>query len=155
MYRPDLFRVDDVPQMHALMRARPFAALISNGAAGLYASHLPTVLKEVGTYGAIEFHLARANPHWKELAEGNEALMIFQGPEGYITPKWILPRPSTGKSFRLGTSLLFTLTDVPKRLMNQNREAQDRLGVVKRLGERCADDLEMADFVSRSVAAKD
>ena len=117
MYRPDLFRVDDVPQMHALMRARPFAALISNGAAGLYASHLPTVLKEVGTYGAIEFHLARANPHWKELAEGNEALMIFRGPEGYITPNWILPRPSTGKSFRVGTSLLFTLTDVPKRLM--------------------------------------
>ena len=40
--------------------------------------------------------------------------------------------------------------------MNQNREAQDRLGVVKGLGERGrADDLEMADFVSRSVAAKD
>jgi transcriptional regulator len=69
MYRPDLFRIDDVPQMHALMRARPFAALISSGAGGLYGSHLPTVLKEAGAYGAIEFHLARANPHWKELAE--------------------------------------------------------------------------------------
>jgi predicted FMN-binding regulatory protein PaiB len=30
---------------------------------------------------------ARANLHWKELAEGDEALMIFQGPEGYITPR--------------------------------------------------------------------
>jgi transcriptional regulator len=78
MYRPDLFRVDDVPEMHALMRARPFAALISNGAAGLYASHLPTVLKDAGSCGVIEFHLARANPHGKELAEGNEALVIFQ-----------------------------------------------------------------------------
>src|SRR5262249_6865521 len=39
-------------------------------------------------YGAIEFHLARANPHWKYLAEGGEALMIFQGPDGYITPNW-------------------------------------------------------------------
>jgi transcriptional regulator len=36
----------------------------------------------------VEFHLARANPHWKYLAERNEALMIFQGPEGYITPNW-------------------------------------------------------------------
>ena len=79
MYRPDLFRVDDVPQMHALMRARPFAALISNGAAGLYASHLPTVLKDVGTYGAIEFHLARANPHWKELAEGKRSADDLSG----------------------------------------------------------------------------
>jgi predicted FMN-binding regulatory protein PaiB len=40
--------------------------------------------------------------------------------------------------------------------MNQNRETQDRLGVVRGLGDRGpADDLEMADFVSRSVAADD
>ena len=87
MYRPDLFRIDDVPQMHALMRARPFAALISNGAAGLYASHLPTVLKEVGIYGAIEFHLARANPHWTELAEGNEAFTLTDVPKRSMMPR--------------------------------------------------------------------
>ncbi|MBV9251556.1 MAG: FMN-binding negative transcriptional regulator [Acetobacteraceae bacterium] len=88
MYQPSHFRVDDLPQMHALMRARPFAALISAGSHGLYATHLPTVLKEDGPYGVLEFHLARANPHWKYLAEGEEALVIFQGPEGYITPNW-------------------------------------------------------------------
>ena len=213
MCRPDLFRVDDVPQMHALMRARPFAALISHGAAGLYASHLPTVLKEVGTYGAIEFHLARANPHWTELAERNEALMIFQGSEGYITPNWYPSKAQHGKvvptwnfavvhtygrpeaiddaawlrqhvaeltaqqerdqpkpwapsdapdafinaMVRGIVGFRFVITRLEgKWKMNQNREAQDRLGVVKGLGERGrADDLEMADFVSRSVAAKD
>jgi Putative FMN-binding domain len=46
MYQPDHFRVEDVVQMHALMRARPFAALVSRGSLGLYASHLPTVLKD-------------------------------------------------------------------------------------------------------------
>jgi len=88
MYRPDHFRVDDLPQMHALMRERPLAALVSAGPEGLYASHVPTVLKDDGPYGVIEFHLARANPHWKHLAEASEALMIFQGAEGYITPNW-------------------------------------------------------------------
>jgi transcriptional regulator len=88
MYQPDHHRVDDLALMHALMRARPFVALVSGGAEGLYATHLPTVLKDNGQYGVVEFHLARANPHWKYLAEGNEALMIFQGPEGYITPNW-------------------------------------------------------------------
>src|SRR5689334_5388383 len=88
MYLPDHFRVEDVPQMHALMRGRPFAALISSGASGLYATHLPTVLKDEGAFGTVECHLARGNPHWKELADGNEALMIFQGPESYITPNW-------------------------------------------------------------------
>ena len=88
MYQPDHHRVDDLSLMHALMRARPFVALVSGGAEGLYATHLPTVLKDDGPYGVIEFHLARANPHWKYLAQRSEALMIFQGPEGYITPNW-------------------------------------------------------------------
>lgn len=88
MHRPDHFRVEDVAQMHALMRARPFAALVSSGASGLYGTHLPTVLKADGANGTIECHLARANPHWKDLAAGNEALMIFQGAQGYITPNW-------------------------------------------------------------------
>jgi hypothetical protein len=65
MYQPDHYRVDDLSQMHALMRARPLVALVSGGAEGLYATHLPTVLKDDGSHGVIEFHLARANPHGK------------------------------------------------------------------------------------------
>jgi transcriptional regulator len=53
MSQPDDFRVEDIPEMHALMRARPFAALVSAGSAGLYASHLPTVLKDDGPYGVV------------------------------------------------------------------------------------------------------
>jgi transcriptional regulator len=97
MYLPDHFRVEDVPEMHALMRARPFATLISAGPAGLYGSHLPTVLKDDGAYGVVECHLARANPHCRDLAEGNEALMIFQGAEGYITPNWYPSKAEHGK----------------------------------------------------------
>ena len=97
MYLPDHFRVEDVPEMHALMRARPFAALVSAGPAGLYASHLPTVLKDDGPCGVIECHLARANPHCRDLAEGSEALMIFQGAESYITPNWYPSKAVDGK----------------------------------------------------------
>src|SRR4029450_12584026 len=97
MYQPDHFHVEDVAQMHALMRAKPFAALVSWGSSGLYPRPLPTVLKGDGPYGVIECHLARANPHWKDLAEGNEALLIFQGPEAYITPNWYLSKAEHGK----------------------------------------------------------
>jgi transcriptional regulator len=98
MYQPDHFRVNDVPQMHALMRASPFATLVSSGSGGLYASHLPTVLKDDGPYGIIECHLARPNLHWRDLAEGSEALMIFHGPEGYITPNWYPSKAQHGKA---------------------------------------------------------
>ena len=209
MYQPDHFRVDDVPQMHALMRARPFAALISAGPAGLYASHLPTVLKEEGPYGVIECHLARANPHCRDLGGVDEALMIFQGPEGYITPNWYPSKTQNGKVVptwnyavvhaygrpvvmneadwlhRHVTELTaqqeqseakpWALSDAPKtyvdamlrgivgfrfaiaRLegkwkMSQNREPQDRDGVVAGLGLRDrGDDLEMAGLVARQL----
>ena len=97
MYQPDHFRAHDLPQMRALMRARPFATLISAGPAGLQATHLPTVLRDDEPDGVIECHLARANPHWKDLAEGNEALLIFHGPEGYITPNWYPSKAEHGK----------------------------------------------------------
>jgi transcriptional regulator len=41
--------------------------------------------------------LARGNPHWKDLASGIEALMIFQGTEGYITPTWYPSKAEDGK----------------------------------------------------------
>jgi transcriptional regulator len=98
VYLPDHFRIEDVSQMHALIRAKPFATLVSGGSAGLYASHLPTVLKNEGPYGVIECHLARPNPHCKDLAGGNETLMIFQGPQGYITPNWYPSKAQHGKA---------------------------------------------------------
>jgi transcriptional regulator len=97
MYQPDLFRVEDLSRMHALMRARPFATLVSAGSTGLYATHLPTVLKDNAPFGLVECHLARANPHWKDLAACGEALMIFKGPEGYITPNWYPSKAEHGK----------------------------------------------------------
>ena len=97
MYLPEQFRIDDVAALRALMRARPFATLISAGAAGLMATHLPTVLKDDGPYGTIECHVARANPHWRVFAGGAEALLIFQGPEGYITPNWYASKAEHGK----------------------------------------------------------
>ena len=101
MYQPDHYRVDDLPQLHALMRARPFAALVSSGSLGLYATHLPTVLKDDvandAPNGVIECHLSRANPHWKDLAAGGEALMIFQGPDAYVTPNWYPSKVEHGR----------------------------------------------------------
>ena len=97
MYQPEHFKVEDIAELHNLMRGRPFATLVSSGSLGLYATHLPTVLKGEGALGTIECHLARANPHWKDLAGGAGALMIFHGADGYITPNWYASKPETGK----------------------------------------------------------
>lgn len=83
--------------MKALMRSRPFAALVTNGSLGIFATHVPTALKDEGSYGVVECHLARANPHWKDIAARGEALLIFQGADGYITPNWYPSKAEHGK----------------------------------------------------------
>jgi transcriptional regulator len=100
MYTPAQFKIEDVAEVHALMRAHPFAILITQGAEGLAATHLPTVLKvdEASPQGRIECHLARPNPQWKTYAAGTEALMIFQGVEAYIRPGWYPSKADHGKA---------------------------------------------------------
>jgi len=90
MYTPKHFQVGDTGEAHALMRAHPFATLVTHGPSGIVATHLPTVLKvdDGSPLGRIECHVARPNPQWRDFAADMDALMIFQGPEAYIRPGW-------------------------------------------------------------------
>src|SRR5215470_13046708 len=99
MYRPGYFKVEDTAKVHAMMRAQPFAILVTQGSDGLTATHLPTVLKGGGdgALGLIECHLARPNPQWKTYTPELDALMIFQGPDAYIRPGWYPSKAEHGK----------------------------------------------------------
>lgn len=98
MYTPEHFALEDRDAIHGLMRAHPFAALITHGADGFGVTHIPTVLKpDAGPHGQIECHLARANSHWKALANGAPALMVYSGPQAYVTPSWYPTKAETGK----------------------------------------------------------
>ena len=75
MYLPSAFRQDDLAELHAQLQASPFALLTSAGAAGVQASHLPLLLApDEGEFGTLYGHFARANPHWRDLQGGAEAL---------------------------------------------------------------------------------
>jgi transcriptional regulator len=97
MYVPEHFKLGDVGEQHALMRAYPFAALITTSDAGFEVTHLPTVLKSEGALGVVECHVSRANPHWKEISKSGRGLLIYTGPEAYITPAWYPSKHAHGK----------------------------------------------------------
>ncbi len=89
MYIPKHFSQDDIPALQALMDANSFAILITQHDGSPFASHLPFLLeKERGTYGTLVAHVARANPQWRDFSDGQEALVIFQGPHTYVSPSW-------------------------------------------------------------------
>jgi transcriptional regulator len=90
MYIPPSFREDDRPTLHAMVRDTRLSILASNGADGFpEISYLPLLFDEAdGAHGSLLGHLARANPHWKSLAETRRATVIFKGADAYISPVW-------------------------------------------------------------------
>ena len=207
MYTPAQFKLEDAAEAHALMRAHPFAILVTLAREGLIGTHLPTVLKvdDANPLGRIECHVARPNPQWKTFAE-IDALMIFQGPEAYVTPNWYPSKSEHGKVVptwnyavvhaygrpqvmedatwlrrhvseltaqqEASEAVPWAVSDAPdsyvaamlrgivgfrfgiarlegKWKMSQNRQAQDRAGVVTGLAGRSeGDDREIAEIVA-------
>jgi transcriptional regulator len=98
MYLPKHFEETRVEVLHELIATHPFAALVALTADGLEANHIPFELDaEPAPFGTLRGHVARANPFWRELARGNEALVIFQGPHTYVSPSWYPSKKETGK----------------------------------------------------------
>jgi transcriptional regulator len=88
MYVPPAFRVEDLPEIHAAIRAARIANLVTATAERLIASPLPLLLAaDEGPYGTLYGHLARANPQWKTPANG-DALALFDGPDAYVSPSF-------------------------------------------------------------------
>lgn len=71
-----------------------FGMLVTHGAAGLVASHIPFLIKHDGERLHLHGHLARPNPQLGDLARGGEVLAIFHGPHAYISPNWYTTGPS-------------------------------------------------------------
>jgi transcriptional regulator len=89
MYLPAHFDDKHLTFARELMRAHPFASLISNDDQGLpFVTHLPLHLDEDhGQPWRLFGHCARPNPHWRYLEARPTAVVTFLGPQGYLSPK--------------------------------------------------------------------
>jgi transcriptional regulator len=65
------------------------ATLVTLAVGGLAASIVPLLFDSAdGPHGTLRGHLARANPQWRDVTPGVEALAIFDGPDGYVSPRF-------------------------------------------------------------------
>jgi transcriptional regulator len=96
MYLPKNFEETRVEVLHELIRAHPLGALVTTGANGLEANHVPFEIDpDPAPFGTLRAHVARANPVWREGA--GDALVIFQGPDIYVSPSWYPSKREGGK----------------------------------------------------------
>ncbi len=98
MYTPRAFALDDLPELHQLIQHTRLAQLVTFGEQGLLASHLPLLLNpDEGPNGTLYGHLAKANPQWRDLQNGRQALLIFAGAEAYVSPAFYPSKAEHGK----------------------------------------------------------
>jgi transcriptional regulator len=98
MYRPPAFREDRIEILHQAIVAYPLAMLVTSSASGISANLIPfTLHSDAGERGVLKAHLAKANSQLADLRAGAEALVIFQGPQAYVSPSWYPTKRLHGK----------------------------------------------------------
>jgi transcriptional regulator len=91
MYLAPQFSAKDAAAAHELIRANPFASLISTDDDGLpFVTPVPLHLltgEGDGNQTLLLGHCARPNPHWRYLLKRPKAIVTFMGPHAYMTPR--------------------------------------------------------------------
>jgi len=97
MYSPSVFREERLPVLHDAIRANPLGTLITGGRSGLIANVLPFSLHMSAEGDVLRAHLARANGQIADLKERTPVIVMFQGPQAYVSPSWYPAKAEHGK----------------------------------------------------------
>jgi transcriptional regulator len=99
MYLPTHFSEARPAVLRAFVRDHPLGLLVTqNRSGGVDANSVPFVLDAEGDApGVLRAHVARANPLWTTARDDADALVVFQGPHGYVSPAWYPSKAEHGK----------------------------------------------------------
>lgn len=133
MYLPPHFEETRAEALHRLIAQHPLGALVINGPNGLDANHMPFELEATGgVSGKLLAHVARANPVWKEVKDGDEVLVIFRGENCYVSPNWY---PSKHETHRQVPTWNYQVVHVHGKIRIRD-DARFVRGVVAKLTRR-------------------
>nr|WP_315399884.1 FMN-binding negative transcriptional regulator [uncultured Duganella sp.] len=89
MYVPAHFEESRTDVLHDLIEQNAFGMLATYGSSGLDVNHIPFELNaQQGELGTLSAHVARANPLWRDVRDGDEVLVVFRAGDAYISPNW-------------------------------------------------------------------
>jgi transcriptional regulator len=99
MYLPSQFEETRIDVLHQLVQRHPLGLLITHDGQDIEANAIPFLLDAgpAGRPGTLLAHVARANPVWKEARHDADSLVVFQGPQAYISPGWYPSKAVTGQ----------------------------------------------------------
>jgi transcriptional regulator len=98
MYIRKEHRLDDRDQVFSLIEQQPLGAWVYGGGGTLTVNHVPFLLdRSRGPHGTLLGHVSRANTIWRELDTATSSVVIFQGPQAYVSPGWYPGKAEHGK----------------------------------------------------------
>lgn len=135
MYQPPHFREDDLAAQHALIRAHPLGLLVTAEAAGPVANLIPFMLLTEPGKGRLLGHMARANRQWQAIRDGAPVLVVFQGPDAYVSPGWYATKAETGKVVPTWNYAIVQVRG-PARIVEDRDWLRGQVGMLTREHER-------------------
>jgi transcriptional regulator len=97
MHIPRRFEQNDPIQLKELINNYSFATLVTNSESGLEANHIPFFLNTSNGRDILQGHIAKVNQLWRNLKDKSEVLVVFSGPNCYISPNYYPTKRETGK----------------------------------------------------------
>ncbi|MGL5334604.1 MAG: FMN-binding negative transcriptional regulator [Enterovibrio sp.] len=98
MYIPDKFKQENIEELIALIRTHPLATVITLSDLGVEANHFPLFLMEQDGKLYLKGHIAKANSIWQTTSPLSDVLVIFNGPNSYISPNYYPTKKENGKA---------------------------------------------------------
>ena len=133
MYMPQHFSETRPEVIHRIIREHPLGTLVTQGADGLDADHIPFEFEPAeGTHGVLLAHVARANPLWQRCPTGSQVMVVFRGAQAYISPNWY---PSKHEAHRQVPTWNYEVVHAHGKLTVHDDERFVR-GIVARLTRR-------------------
>ena len=135
----------DPDAVRDLVRANPWATIVSASADGLVASHYPVLLDEQSAELALLTHVGRPDEEVHGFGEG-EVLVIFQGLHGYVSPSWYGPEATRAPTWNFSVAHCH---GVPELL-----GAEENLATLTRLVERFEREVEEPLYLDQEWGAQ-
>jgi transcriptional regulator len=90
LFVPEMYRPIDDSWTVGLIQENPLAVLVTDHEGEFFATHVPIIIADDGCSGSLPTtllgHMNHQNPHWERLGEEMQALLLFHGPQGYVSP---------------------------------------------------------------------
>lgn len=98
MYTPTHFNESRLPELQEFMRQYPLGSVVTQASGRLEANHVPLILDAGnGPIGILRGHIARANSLWRDAKPDSEVLVLFHGPDSYVSPSFYPSKKEHGK----------------------------------------------------------